>query len=1066
MLNDSSPWDPWFSASAPQLTPELQDALAAIEVGRTLDAEERDPTAQEMAILAKRDFDATVQVPEYITGGNWSQMPPIPVFVIHFNRGRMLRAVIESYRQQTVPVEIFVHDNGSNGPDTLAQLAELEKEGIQVFRRAKLDSVRDLDNVGYTIAEVFATRPASPYIVTDCDIELLDPNAIAVYLDLLIAAPQALVVGPMLRIEDIDTSIPLFNNIMNRNIQEFWRKSPRFTSISGKPVAYQAADIDTTFAVLRPGQKFQRMQPGLRVYAPYDARHLDWYVNDWVDEYRPASNPNVAHYSNPDYVAEFSVDVLEHSVFPKITPQADGTLKTEIHRIPTDISTWPPARMAAELVGLRGVLTDKDRHIRNLELQLNDQAKAISSIQHDYEDSRTWKAGKLLLHPLNVTRALRNPKPATSEPTGTPAAQFKWTRSGLREVQPTNPTTKIAAPNQPSKNTGQHRATPATPLPPAGLTASKALTHTEDRANNKDKEIGKVAKNTLRRIVHSKLRREDAAEALPEHQFRTIFDESYYLTHNPDVAAAGIAPFDHYFTEGRFQGRRPSLHFDPKFYLKQYPDVAAAGEEPLSHYLRIGSSEGRLPTAGGFDAAWYLTQHPELANSPDVPLIHFIETGLDNGFAPNSTFNFERYRRANPDIASSSYSPFLHFLEFGSDLDSQATSVINHHEPSVGEFQIVLRPGAPARINLVLDSVPTNATRPASIAIVLAAMWAKATGRKLRVLTTMERPDPSRIAELLTEFNVAAPAIDLDFAPAAIGAPIEASPDDLFFTTNWRATKAVRKSIGPQRLVYLISNDERTQYPYGDNWLAANQEMNNAQIKTVIQTQALYDALIQNGVSNIAKTGIWFEPSAAAFLANPAPRVDHGADRGAAGTQVGAPYSLVALADPTDPQTLFRALVAGIEWATEHGGLDKSSWQIKLLGNNAKRIVFANSNVGIPVNKVTNAEYRQLLQNSAVGVALSATATPGIAPYEMAGSGLLVVTNTWPGKPDFKNLGSAVITCEPEPAAIGAAILSATQQIEQDGEPHHLRFPTGDVPQFNTWQQNLKHVIEHLRFIW
>jgi len=44
---------------------------------------------------------------------------PIPVIVISFNRGDLLRRVVASYRRQSVPVEIVVHDNGSDDPATL-----------------------------------------------------------------------------------------------------------------------------------------------------------------------------------------------------------------------------------------------------------------------------------------------------------------------------------------------------------------------------------------------------------------------------------------------------------------------------------------------------------------------------------------------------------------------------------------------------------------------------------------------------------------------------------------------------------------------------------------------------------------------------------------------------------------------------------------------------------------------------------------------------------------------------------------------------------------------------------
>lgn len=75
----------------------------------------------------------------------------------------------------------------------------------------------------------------------------------------------------------------------------------------------------------------------------------------------------------------------------------------------------------------------------------------------------------------------------------------------------------------------------------------------------------------------------------------TAFDRDYYLAANPDVAAAGVDPLDHFLGTGWGEGRDPSLSFSVSHYLDFYPDVAAAGINPFLHYLMAGKSEGRLP---------------------------------------------------------------------------------------------------------------------------------------------------------------------------------------------------------------------------------------------------------------------------------------------------------------------------------------------------------------------------------------------------------------------------------------------------------------------------------------
>ena len=72
-----------------------------------------------------------------------------------------------------------------------------------------------------------------------------------------------------------------------------------------------------------------------------------------------------------------------------------------------------------------------------------------------------------------------------------------------------------------------------------------------------------------------------------------LFDQQWYLSRYPDVAAAGVDPTEHYLQFGAAEGRNPSAKFDTVYYLQSNPDVAAAGVNPLLHYIQFGISEGR-----------------------------------------------------------------------------------------------------------------------------------------------------------------------------------------------------------------------------------------------------------------------------------------------------------------------------------------------------------------------------------------------------------------------------------------------------------------------------------------
>lgn len=62
------------------------------------------------------------------------------------------------------------------------------------------------------------------------------------------------------------------------------------------------------------------------------------------------------------------------------------------------------------------------------------------------------------------------------------------------------------------------------------------------------------------------------------------FDVGYYLKHSPDVAAAGVDPFEHFWGYGYREGRNPSEEFDVRFYAQRYlrGDME---QNPFGHWL-------------------------------------------------------------------------------------------------------------------------------------------------------------------------------------------------------------------------------------------------------------------------------------------------------------------------------------------------------------------------------------------------------------------------------------------------------------------------------------------------
>ncbi len=151
-----------------------------------------------------------------------------------------------------------------------------------------------------------------------------------------------------------------------------------------------------------------------------------------------------------------------------------------------------------------------------------------------------------------------------------------------------------------------------------------------------------------------------------------LFDASYYLAHNPDVAASGMDPLRHYELYGWHEGRNPSASFDTADYLAANPDVKAAGVDPLLHYDLHGQAEGRAAIAVPatapdplVDAAFYDAANPDVRAAGVDASVHYLAHGWVEGRDPSAFFDTSYYLAQNPDVRAAGIDPLLHFERYG-----------------------------------------------------------------------------------------------------------------------------------------------------------------------------------------------------------------------------------------------------------------------------------------------------------------------------------------------------------------------------------------------------------------
>jgi len=156
------------------------------------------------------------------------------------------------------------------------------------------------------------------------------------------------------------------------------------------------------------------------------------------------------------------------------------------------------------------------------------------------------------------------------------------------------------------------------------------------------------------------------------------FDADFYLTRNPDVAAAGFDPLAHYVNFGAREGRSPRLLADMPFYLANNPDIANAVtngviENPLIHFAQFGAFEERDPSCY-FDTSDYLLNNPDVAQAGVNPLGHYVQFGAFEGRDPNAVFDSDFYLTSNPDVDAAGLNPLEHYIQFGASEGRSASA--------------------------------------------------------------------------------------------------------------------------------------------------------------------------------------------------------------------------------------------------------------------------------------------------------------------------------------------------------------------------------------------------------
>jgi len=360
--------------------------------------------------------------------------------------------------------------------------------------------------------------------------------------------------------------------------------------------------------------------------------------------------------------------------------------------------------------------------------------------------------------------------------------------------------------------------------------------------------------------------------------------------------------------------------------------------------------------------------------------------------------------------------------------DMNVSQILRARFPSLAPLRAYSLSGAHIRrVNIVTDSI-NNGSLYAGVgtAIIFAAFLAEKLNAQIRIITRTERSKPENLEHLLSTYGMELKN-EVIFKFAAFydqNYQLDIFQDDIFLTTSWWTTAATLPSVPAANIIYLLQEDERIFYPFGDERLQCESILRNRDIRFLINTKILFEHLAQSGLDNIAEKGTWFEPSFPSQVFHPR-KIDRQGKR-----------RFFFYARPNNVRNLFYLGIEVIEQAIRRHVLDMESWDIYLVGRDIPDITFCGDYKPKQYENMTWAEYADLAGTVDLGLILMYSPHPSYPPLDLVASGAVVVTNRFANKTDLSGYSPNLICADLETDALVDALRQgvnvATDAIERE----------------------------------
>jgi hypothetical protein len=291
--------------------------------------------------------------------------------------------------------------------------------------------------------------------------------------------------------------------------------------------------------------------------------------------------------------------------------------------------------------------------------------------------------------------------------------------------------------------------------------------------------------------------------------------------------------------------------------------------------------------------------------------------------------------------------------------------------------------------------------------------------------------------------------VEFVHSPAGGGREVPVGDGDVFLTTSWWTTWCVRRSVDPSRIIYLLQEDERMFYPYGDERLRCCETLRDPDVRFVVNTEALFRHLVGGAepLPNLRANGMWFEPAFPSAMDEVPPR------------RADDKQHFLFYARPNNLRNLYWRGLEVIEACLEEGILEPEHWDIHFVGQDLEDLVLPRGVRPRLAQNLPWAEYVALVRRMDVGLSLMDTPHPSYPPLDLAAAGAVVVTNRHGAKTSLAHYSENILCVEPTMEGLKGGIADATK-LAADGPrraANHARNRLG-----RDWEVALEPVLQQL----